>query len=158
MAETILNKDIAATQPDPYAKPKRDYTKERDDACIPIARKILKVLASREDLLIGSSASNATEEKALEYYADMYVKEIGPMLIEANIKVDHLKYIFTLVRQAVQFIADRTEMTIEHHFNNATAFKWGVKDTDEIDLAMIHEALTKPPASVDSVSTEEKEA
>lgn len=121
----------------------RNYTKERDDVCVPIVRKIIGILASKPDLLIGSQESGVNEEAVVEYYSNIYVKEIAPLLIEENVRVDYIKYIFTLARSAIDFMADRTEMTIERHYNNATAFRWGVKDTEEITLQMLQDTLTK---------------
>ena len=125
-------------QPEP-----KNLTKERDLECVPLAREVLRILGAHSDLAMGSEDSGVTQEQAIEYYNNIFINELGPLFIEKNVKYSHIKYIFALVLEALEFLRLRTEMTLDNHYLNAMAYKWGVKDTRDIRISDIHETLLK---------------
>ena len=120
-----------------------DLTKQRDAECIPLAREILKILAAHDDLRIGTEVQQGNEAD-VEFYSKLYADELMPKLLESNIKLDHLLYVFQLVRQAIDLLQERTQMTVELRYNQADAKLWGVTDTSELRLADLQRVLTEP--------------
>jgi len=116
---------------------KRDYTAERNTRCLPIARELLKRISAHDDLLIGDT----TPEESAEYYSKIYVEDIIPYLLEQNVRIGDIGYVFKIMLQAIQLSQDRTEMTLELLYEKATAKKWGKSDTDEVTVTDLDTVL-----------------
>lgn len=119
----------------------RDFTKERDERCLPIARELALLLGTKaSEMPLGSSTS--TEEK-IEYFSTLVGETIIPTLEKYDVKIDEVGYVFSVLLEMVQQTFDRIEPTIQTAFEQATAYKWGVKDSGDITIGMVRELLTQ---------------
>lgn len=125
----------------------RDYTKERNDEVVPVVRELLKILASREDLPIAVSAES--EQNAAKYFQELYVSEIVPLLIKSNLKLDAIKYLFSLTMQPIQLLNDVTTSSFEMNRDIADAKKYGLKDIADMRVNDLDAAL-KEEKTVDN--------
>ena len=118
-----------------------DLSAERDEKVLPIARKLLKLLADREDLNMGSRASIKTQEEAAKYYQKVYQDDVVPLLLEHNMKLNDIPYLFSVMLQPIQFTSDITTSSIEMNRDLADAKKYGLKDIQDICVDDIDTAL-----------------
>lgn len=119
----------------------RDFTKERDERCLPIARELALLLGTKvSEMPLGSSSQ--TEEK-IEYFSTLVGETIIPTLEKYDVKIDEVGYVFSVLLEMVQQTFDRIEPTIQNAFDQATAYKWGVTDSGDITIGMVRELLTK---------------
>lgn len=148
--------DAAIADPKVAEAPQEDkqetLNEERDNRCKPVAMAILKMLAGKEDLMIGM----VDQDEVVDYYSDLYV-ELIPILQEHNVKVDDLKYIFSIAQQGIQLLNSRTDMTMELLKNQASAFKWGVSDIAEVTINDIDNTL-KEMATASQKAAEEQQS
>jgi len=77
-----------------------NLTKKRDEKLIPIARKLLLAIVAREDLVMGGSETISIE-KAAKYYQDKYIDIVIPLLLENDIKIIDIDYLFQLMLQPI---------------------------------------------------------
>lgn len=146
------------------AKEKREaqinYTKARDEVIVRLALRILGVLASRQDLKIGSydvlgDGEAHDQDKLIDYYGEIAEKEIEPLLIESGFRVFDLDYLFEVIDQASSLLKDRIVMQIEANLNKANKIKWGLEDVDDLTLKDVYEYLNGlPTENVDNDSQE----
>ena len=130
-------KDEAIVSP---LTPKRDFTEERDQEVIPVVRELLKRLAAREDLLMGSS-KRVDQEKAALYYQEVYQEDIIPLLMEHNIKLTAISYVFSLMLQPLQLLKDVTMSSFGQNQDIADAIMYGVKDIDDLRVQDLDKVL-----------------
>ena len=107
-------------------KKEPNYTLMRDNEIIPLAKKILLAFASIEDLAIGSNQT-ITSEKLAEYYKDKYTNVLIPLLLEANIKLDSIHYLFQLMLQPFQFLESVANESLNMNRNVADGEIYHVK-------------------------------
>ena len=119
--------------------PEVNASQARRDEVVPIARKVLKALADREDLPVG--VTNGTSESAAVWYQDFYVSTIIPILVEHNVKLNNIPYIFQLVMQPVEFMREVTTASFERNRDIADARKYGLKDIDDLRVMDLDVAL-----------------
>ena len=124
----------------------RNRTAERDAEIIPVARKLLSRLAAREDLLMGNKGK-LTEEQAALYYQKLYQEEVVPLLVENNIKLNAIPYLFSIMMQPISLLNDVTTSSFEMNRDLADAGKWGIKDIDDLRVKDLDEALKALPKS-----------
>lgn len=118
----------------------RNYTLERDQEIIPVVRKILKALAEREDLMMGSSQTVTTEGQA-EYYAQVYKEVIVPLFMEHNIKLNDISAVFQFLMQPAQMLDNVTSASFDANKDIADGFKYGIKDIDDMRVMDLDNAL-----------------
>ena len=111
-----------------------DLTQQRENECVPVARRILKVIGdiSEEALLGGFDA-----DKGTEYYRKVVTDNILPILMEADIMTSELSYILQMLRQPLDFISTSTKDSIEIAEDAAVALKFGVPTVREMRLSHI---------------------
>lgn len=117
-----------------------NFTKMRDDECIPIAREIIKILGNEDGLMIGTSES-FSEAEAMSYYNDLYETKIAPMLVEKNVRVKDLTFIFQIAQQAIQLLESRVTMTVDTRYDQAVAQLMDVSHIDDVRIENIQNVL-----------------
>lgn len=135
------------TEPSPVQP---NLTKMRDDECIPIAREILAIIGAEKDIVIGTSET-FTEDKAIEYYNKLYESKIAPLLVEKNVRVKDLTFIFQICQQAIQLLESRATMTVDTRYDQAVAKVMGAEHIDDVRINNIQDVL------VDKTADKEKE-
>lgn len=135
----------------------RNHTAERDAEVIPVVRKLLKALAEREDLMMGSSGL-VSPEKAAEYYREVYQTIVVPLFLEHNIKLNAIPYVFSLILQPFQLLNDVVTSSFEMNRDIADAMKYNITDIDDLRVGDLDTALKagKPGATGDNVVSEKE--
>lgn len=119
---------------------KEDLTVQRDERCIPVAKKILSIVA-REDLLLTTS-KEVNDEAMHKYYEDLYEKEIVPMLLTTEgLLVSDVDYCFKLAMSAIDFTRFKATNTLQEREEQAIAYKFDVSNTNDISLKKLNEVL-----------------
>jgi len=119
---------------------KKNLTKERDDELIPVARKLLLSLAAREDLVMGGSETISVE-KAAEYYQNKYLDVIVPLLLEKDIKIKDIDYLFSLMLQPINFIKEVTVTSFDSNRSRSDAQMYGLKDIGDLRISDLDRKL-----------------
>lgn len=114
-----------------------DLTKKRNDECIPIAKYLFKEFAARIATL---PMGTVTESEADLYYKQMFTEAMSQMLVDRNVKVTELDYIFQIMLQAVEFLHAEATRSVGRAVDNANAKRWGLEDVD--DLRIRHVTFT----------------
>lgn len=132
-------------------QPPRDFTAERDAEVIPVVRKLLHVIGSKTDLPIGArkGATSAEVEAVARYYEKLYQEEVVPIFLEANIKLNAIPYVFSLILTPFQLLNDVTTSSFEMNRDLADAKKYGITDindlrVNDLDKALKAEVVDKP--------------
>jgi len=121
-------------------KEQQNLSKERDKRVIPIARKILLALAARDDLVMGGPESITTEDAAL-YYQQKYIDIIAPMLIEEDMYLKDIDYLFQLMSQPLNFVKEITISSFAMNRDIADAQMYGVDDIDDLKVSTLDSKL-----------------
>lgn len=140
-----MKKNTTTTTSQPNYRP---LAKERDKRCIPIARALLLALASDEQLKIGSEAT-ISQDEAVKFYGDFYGKTVIPLLIEKDIALNEVGYIFSIMQQAVHSLSEITTKSLDMNRDIADARLYHVEDIDDLtikhldDILRLHEDVDK---------------
>lgn len=119
---------------------KRNYTKERDDEVIPVAKEVLLALVARKDLVIGSSESITTEQAAV-YYRDLAKNVIIPLLIKKDLKVEDINYVFQVMVQPINFIKEMVLTSFEMNRKISDANLYGIKEIQDLRISVLDKKL-----------------
>lgn len=119
-----------------------DLTLQRDNRTVPIAKEILKIIASKEDLMIGSH-DGIKQEDVRAYYGTVYERDIAPLLITHNVRINDIHYIFQLCMMALENVKGMVEHTIPVRMEQADSFLWNVKDMDDVTIGNVMDVLEK---------------
>jgi len=126
----------------------KDLTAEREKRCIPIARELFKRLANREDLPFGEV--DGGRDYVIEYFQKVYIEDFLPYLIEQNITMGEIKFVFKLMLQPIYDAQYTTEATlIDLFLNKATCALWGktgpAESVDNVTIKELDEVLSRYP-------------
>jgi len=113
-----------------------DLEKERQERCIPIAQKIIKILGSSDNLLIGEDVSH---DDRIKCYEPLF-GEIMTELKESNIKWAEVPYVFTLVFQSYEFIKNLVTLSMNAQMKRAEDVLWKM-DSDEVKIQDVDKVL-----------------
>lgn len=118
----------------------RDLTAERDAEVIPVVKALLKRLAAREDLVLGSR-NLVSAEKAALYYQTIYKEDVVPLFLEHNIKMNAIPYVFSLLMQPAQLLNDVVTSSFEMNRDLADAMKYNIADINDLRVKDIDDTL-----------------
>jgi hypothetical protein len=150
MSDKPKKKRIQGKLPDrPIAKEElnatgtHDLSHQRDARCVPIAFELVKMLAKMESMPVGSHV-NEKENPASSAYLPV-VKEFLSLLIEKDVKIVEIAYIFSLVRQALEFVSETIDETMNQQMNRVTELVYGLNlnDSDEITVKNLNEVVIR---------------
>lgn len=102
------------------SKPENDLSAKREAEIVPVAIEIFCRIAGRGDLKIGDSVTLDIDTLAA-YYQGLYRDEIVPTLLNSNIQLNAIKYLFEMVMVPIDRLQE--------------AFNGSEKDEDAIILA-----------------------
>lgn len=128
-----------------------NLTKMRDEELVPIARKLLLAIAARTDLSMGSGET-ITTEGATAYYQDIYKNVVIPVLLEADIKIQDIDYLFQLMSQPIHFVKEVTSASMVMNRDAADSLLYGVKDIRQLSIKQLDEALKKNAKNMTEVA------
>lgn len=131
----------------------QDLSKEREQACVPVAKEIISILASEPDLMLGEQ----NPQELQDFYKKLFVEKIEPILRRENIKVIWMSYLFQIMMQPI----DNTKMMVVDGVNGAfdlaVAKKFGVSDVDDVrinDIIETQKELSTPTTVVEESKKE----
>ena len=126
----------------PHDTPAEDLTLARDLRTVPIAKEILRIIASKDDIMIGSN-DQLTEEGVNTYYGEIYEKDIAPLLIKHNVRMNDVTYVFQLCFMALENVKRMVDHTLPLRLEQADAYLWQVDDMDNLTIGQVVEVLER---------------
>lgn len=120
-----------------------DLSHQRDERCVPIAHELVKMLAKMEKMPVGSHIKEAVEPPHLAYLP--VVREFLQLVIDKNVKIVEITYIFSLVRQALEFVSDSMDETLNQQMNRVTELVYDLplNNADEITVKDLNEVVMR---------------
>jgi len=118
----------------------RDYTQERDDRVIPVAKKFIKLLAVRDDLMMGFVQAKEPEKTA-KYYQKVFQEDVIPLLMEPNLKISDIPFLFSIILQPFQMVATITESSFKNNRALTDAELYKIDDIDELTVNRLDEMM-----------------
>ena len=120
-----------------------DASHQRDERCVPIAHELIKMLANMDSMPVGSHV-NEKETPASSVYLPA-VKEFLKLVIEKDVKIVEISYIFSLARQGLEFVSDAIDETLNQNMNRVTEMVYGLpkNDSDEITVKQLNEVVIR---------------
>lgn len=119
-----------------------DASHERDKRCVPIAFELVKMFGKMESMPVGSHVNDKVV--ATKVYMPV-IKDFLKLLIDKDVKIVEVSYIFSLVRQALEFVSDAIDETLNQNMNRVTESLYGLKqnDSDEITLKQLNDVVMR---------------
>ena len=120
-----------------------DASHQRDERCVPIAHDLVKMLAKMDYMPVGSHV-NEKENPASSVYLPV-IREFMREIIEKDVKIVELSYIFSLVRQAIEFVSEAVDETLNQNMNRVTEMVYNLppNDSDEITVKQLNEVVMR---------------
>jgi len=100
-------------------------SKEREGRCIPVARKIMEIMAEK-DMKIGM---NVTDTERRECYGSI-CKEVLAYMQGRDIRFQETAYCIKLVHEAVQHISDMLQNSLQMSMDACDTKLWGKEVAD----------------------------
>lgn len=115
-----------------------DLSHKRDLKCVPIAHELIKFLASMEVMPVGSHV-NETETPMRSAYLPV-VHDFLKLLIEKDVKITEVTYIFALAKQGLEFVSDTIDETMNQQMNRVTELTYGLNlnDSDQVTVKQLN--------------------
>jgi len=119
---------------------KHDLSHERDARCVPVAHKLVKLLANMEKFQVGSHIKETS--LADDPYLPV-IKEMLSTMIDGDIKVADATYIFALARQAIQAVETAIDETMNQNMNRVTELVYDlpVNDFNEVSIKKLNDVV-----------------
>jgi len=119
-----------------------DASHERDLRCIPVAHRLIELIASMENFQVGSHI------KEKEGEVSPYVAVIRAMLsimIKNDIKVADATYIFGLARQAIQAVEVGIDETLNQNMNRVSELVYDLplNDFNEVTIKKLNDVVQR---------------
>lgn len=111
----------------------RDLSKERLEACVPLAMEILKTLVAEHDLYMGERPQADLDK----FFQNFFIEKVEPILRSADIKTADMAFIFQLILQPIDNLKNTTVNAINDAYDGAVAFKFGVDDVNDVRISDI---------------------
>lgn len=111
-------------------------TELRDARCLPVAKDIIILIGNSEPVMA------CTDSKII---ADTYTpttEQILTLLLEKNVNVDDVGYIFSLVFEHFEHCKNFTEQSLSRSLDKVSDKLWG-KDTKEVTMSDVDEVLRR---------------
>lgn len=120
-----------------------DASHERDERCVPVAHELVKMLANMEYMPVGSHI-NEKETPASSAYLPV-IRDFMRLLIEKDVKIVEISYIFSLARQALEFVSEAVDETLNQNMNRVTEMIYNLpkNDSDEITVKSLNEVVMR---------------
>lgn len=114
---------------------------QRDARCVPIAFQLVKLMATMKEFPVGSHV-NEKGGIVEDHYLPV-TRELMKILIENNVKITEVTYMFSLVRQGLQVIQDAVDETLNQNMNRITEVTYGlgVNESDQITVKQLNNVV-----------------
>ena len=124
----------------PETPVERDLSQERENRVIPAAKELLRVILTREDLVMGIGGAKNIDKTAL-YYQGVYIEDVVPVLVKHNLKLTDLTYLFSVMLGTIELVKNITDQSFSMNREIAEAKLWGIEDTDDLTVADLEKVL-----------------
>lgn len=110
-----------------------DLSHQRDERCVPIAFELVKLMASMKQFPVGSHVNEKIGK--VDFYLPV-TRALMKTLIEKEVKITEVTYIFSLVRQALEVISDAVDETLNQNMNRITEVTYGLNINKSGDITV----------------------
>ena len=119
-----------------------DLSHQRDQRCIPVAHKLIELLAGMENFQVGSHI-NEKEGEVSPYLA--VIRAMLTIMIKNDIKVGEATYIFGLARQAIQAVEAGIDETLNQNMNRVTELVYDLplNDFNEVTIKKLNDVVQR---------------
>ena len=137
-----LPRDHVPTREELDTPNKHGLSHQREERCVPFAHRLIKLLAEQEKMPVGAHVVEAVEEK--DYYAPT-MRTLFQEMLEADVKLTEVVYIFTLARQALDMVQSVVDETLNQNMNRNTETMYGLKhnDYDNVTLKQLNAVVMR---------------
>jgi hypothetical protein len=121
---------------------KHDLSHQRDERCVPVAHRLIELIASMEDFQVGSHVN----EKAGQPSPYLYIiREMLSIMIKQGIKVSEATYIFGLARQAIEAVERGVDETLNQHMNRVSELVYDLplNDYNEVTIKKLNDVVQR---------------
>ena len=104
-----------------------DASHERDARCVPLAHTLIKLLAIQPEMPVGAHVNEKLGE------TDPYIETVHQFLkelIEKDVKVQEVTYIFALAREGLEFVQSAIDNTLNNNMNRNTEAMYGLEHNE----------------------------
>jgi len=121
-----------------------DEHKKRLDRCIPVARKVLTIIADNESYLgdVVDAKTGQPKPEANEKYIEI-AKEIFDVMFDENCYLTDREFIFQLALQAISLTKEKVINSLDRSVEKAEAILFG-KDVMDLRMADVDYILKNP--------------
>ena len=120
-----------------------NLTAKRDHDVVPVAKKIIKLMAEEVDAIPMGSHSVTGEPTKAEFdeaIDKFYGEKVIPLLMESNLKLDELSWLFRMVTQPFARLMETTDRSFAENKDIADAIIYGIAPGEmrimDLDRAM----------------------
>jgi hypothetical protein len=113
-----------------------DASHARDVKCVPIAHELVKLLANMEKMPVGSHVDQKQIIKDGTYL--QVIKDLFSLMIEKDVRIDEIQYIFSLVREALDVVYSAIDETCNQQMNRVTELMYGLELNKSGDVTLNH--------------------
>ena len=119
-----------------------DESHARDERCIPVAQRVIQLLAGMEVFLVGSHV-NEKEVKVDPYIA--VNRGVMTMMIQNGLKVSDATYVMALARQAIQAVEAGIDETLNQNMNRVTELVYNLplNDFNEVTIKGLNDVVQR---------------
>ena len=118
-----------------------DLSHQRDARCVPVAGFIIKLVADMPEIPCGSHVKN---DEVKEKYLPV-ARSIMSELVNKNVKITEIVYIFSLIQQVFGLLSDTIDETLNQNMNRITELVYNlpVNDYNEVSVKNLNDVVLK---------------
>lgn len=119
-----------------------DLSHARDARCVPLAHELIKLLAKQAEMPVGAHVNEKLDEP--DHYRETVFTFLN-MLIEKNIQVAEVTYIFSLARQGLDFVQSAIDETLNQNMNRNTETMYGLEhnEFDKVTVKQLNDVVMR---------------
>ena len=103
-------------------KIKKDLTDQRNDRCLPAARKVMQIIAK-------GRIEDKEPSEMFEDYSSL-VRDVMDILMEHDVRLGDMEYVFRLALMPHEILKAATHQTIDKHLETVEKKLWGKQVVD----------------------------
>lgn len=119
-----------------------DESHARDERCIPVAQRLIQLLAGMEVFLVGSHV-NEKEQKSDPYLP--VIRGLMSMMIKNGLLVADATYVMALARQAIQAVEAGIDETLNQNMNRVSELVYNlpVNKSHEVTIKGLNDVVQR---------------
>lgn len=119
-----------------------DESHARDERCIPVAQKLIQLLAEMDTFLVGSHVNEKVQE--VDPYIPV-IRGVMTMMIKNGLKVSDATYVMALARQAIGAVEAGIDETLNQNMNRVTELVYNLphNDFNEVTIKGLNDVVQR---------------